>query len=88
MWNKIAEMAEFAEKYIDDYSKNFVDDGGIWVEFEKLADIHISVLDDEQSNGLSGTFQAIAYPLDGKGNTITDSSYIQLWGAGEMRRRF
>ena len=72
-------MAEFAEKYIDDYAENFRDDGGIWVEFEKLADIHISVLADEKSNGLSGTYQAIAYPLDGNGNTITDSSYIQLF---------
>ena len=79
MWNKITEMAEFAEKYIDDYAENFREDGGIWVAFEKLADIHISVLADEKSNGLSGTYQAIAYPLDGNGNTITDSSYIQLF---------
>lgn len=79
IWDKIAEMAEFAEKYIDDYKSHFVDDGGIWVEFEKIADIHISVLEIYDSNGLSGTFQAIAYPLDGQGNTITDSSYIQLF---------
>ena len=79
IWDKISEMAEFAEKYIDDYKENFGDDGGIWVEFEKIADIHISVLEIYDSNGLSGTFQAIAYPLDGKGNTITDSSYIQLF---------
>jgi len=77
IWDKISEMAEFAEKYIDDYKEHFVDDGGIWVEFEKIADIHISVLED--SSVLSETFQAIAYPLDEKGNTITDSSYIQLF---------
>jgi len=77
MWKQIEKMAEFAEKYIDDYIENFRDDGGIWVEFEKVADIHISVLENE--TGISGTFQAIAYPLDGNGNTITDSSYIQLF---------
>ena len=79
-WKSVFDLSEhYTEKVFAYDAENFRDDGGIWVEFEKLADIHISVLADEKSNGLSGTYQAIAYPLDGNGNTITDSSYIQLF---------
>ena len=77
IWDKIAEMTEFADKYIE--SQMVGKSGETWVEFEKIADIHISLVEIFDSNGLSGTFQAIAYPLDGKGNTITDSTYIQLF---------
>jgi hypothetical protein len=70
-WSGIDLMIKFANKKI----KENPDITDAWFTFDETTDIHIEQMDDVPVRSL----QAIAYPVDKKGQTIVNSTYIQLF---------
>ena len=73
IWTQIEQLEAFATDKLAEMKKANQSDA--WFTFDDSTDVHIEEMDDSPVGG----WQAIAYPLDEKGNAILDSFYIQVF---------